>query len=232
MTKLQPRGGFRQGCGKHLGRTGALVGTAIVLAGSGQRACAQQLTAAGAWTVTSEDEGVGTVRGGELRWQQPVFGGQLVWRLGARHAQRDLRQLGTLCIEPIASSYCDVQSIERTNQMSTVSLGLGRDARIAKGVQLLLFADLLAGRLRSREFGQQSRASRTESDALVGAQAGVDGTWWFSEGSPVGLNASALFGVIKPAGLNGCGDCWSPFTYTFSITQLSVGATVRFTSSR
>lgn len=232
MTKLGPRGGFRQDCRQYLGRRGALVGAAIVLAASGQRAGAQQFTASGAWTVTSEDEGVGTVRGGELRWQQPAFQNRLMWRLGARHAQRDLRRLGTLCIEPIASSYCDVQSIERTNQMSTVSLGVGRDAGIAKSVQLLVFADLLAGRLRSREFGQQSRASRTESDALVGAQAGVDGTRWFSARSPVGLNASALFGVIKPAGLQGCGDCWLPFTSTFSITQLSLGATVRFTSSR
>lgn len=232
MTKLQPRGGFRQGCGKYLRRTGALVGTAIVLAGSGQRAGAQQLTAAGAWTVTSEDEGVGTVRGGEVRWQQPVFRDQLLLRLAARHAQRGSSYTGSLCIDNIESSYCDRQSIGRTDQLSTVSLGLGRDARVAQNVQLVLFADLLAGRLRARELGRQTRARRTESEPLVGAQAGVDGTWWLSARSPVGLSAGALFGVIKPAGLTGCGDCWLPFTSTFSITQLSMGATVRFTSSR
>ncbi len=237
MTKLQPRGGFRQGCRKHLRRwfirrSAALVGVLILLTAPGQTAGAQQLTASGAWTATSEDEGVGTVRGGELRWQQPVFRDQVLLRLGARHAQRGSSYRGTLCIDNIESSYCDLQSIERTNQLSTVSVGVGRDARVAQNVQLVLFADLLAGRLRARELGRQTRARRTESEPLVGAQAGVDGTWWLSARSPVGLSAGALFGVIKPAGLSGCGDCWLPFTSTCSITQFSVGATVRFTSSR
>jgi hypothetical protein len=204
VTKLQPRGGFRQGCGKHLRRTGALVGTAIVLAGSGQRAGAQQLTAAGAWTVTSEDEGVGTVRGGELRWQQPVFRDQLLLRLGCTTRAARLELHRARCASTTSRRVTATGSrLERTDQLSTVSLGLGRDARSRANVQLVLFADLLAGRLRARELGRQTRARRTESEPLVGAQAGVDGTWWLSARSPVGLSAGALFGVIKPAGSHG-----------------------------
>ena len=195
----------------HVAQTGLAFAVASLLAVAPSDAQSLRLTRS---TVVSDvDEGMGTIHTGELQLLLPLR--------GSRVSARSSLSYGRTTIDRTATGN---GFLWQDRSLSMFSLGLGADLVQTSRAELQISTDLLLARSRFTDVHLLSRDTR----GLSGARISVNGTWWVTARSPIGLHAAGSMGMLKPMDKSACIGCNGVLSdKSFRASRLAAGVAIR-----